>query len=69
MDKMRLLSYLFISNNNLSKEVVQEAERRSNEAPKEFQGREDLQIRSARSVHEEHLESSSYGYADRKSVV
>ena len=62
MERMRLHSSLFRSKKNILKEVLQEAERRSSEAPREFQEREDLPVRSARSVHEEHSESSSYGY-------
>ena len=61
MERMKLISSLFISNNNLPKEDVQEEKRSSSEAPKEFK-KEDLLIRSTRSVHEEHSKSSSHGY-------
>ena len=42
--------------------AFQEEGRRSSEAPKEFQEREELLIRSTRSIHEENSESSSHGY-------
>ena len=62
MNKMILLSSLFISSKNLSKEVEQEEERRSSETPRKFQEKKDLLIRFARSIHEEHSKSSSHGY-------
>ena len=61
MKKMSLISSIFKFNKNLPKEDVQEEKRSSSEAPKEFQ-KEDLPIRSTRSMHEEHYESSSHGY-------
>ena len=62
MNNMSLLSSLFRSSKNLSKEVVQEEERRSSETPRKFQEQEDLPIRSTRYIHEENSKSSSYGY-------
>ena len=62
MKKMILLSSIFKSSKNLSKEVVQEDESRSSETPRKFQEQEDLPIRSTRYTHEEHSESSSHGY-------
>ena len=61
MNKVSLISSIFKFKKSLPKEDVQEEKRSSSEAPKEFQ-KEDLPIRSTRSVHEEHSESSSHGY-------
>ena len=62
MKKIILLSSLFRSSKNISKEVEQEEERRSSETPRAFQEQEDLPIRSIRSIHEENSKSSSHGY-------
>ena len=61
MKNMILISSILRSKKTLPKEDVQEENRSSSEAPKEFQ-KEDLPIRSTRSMHEEHFESSSHGY-------
>ena len=64
MKNMSLLSSVFRSKKNLSKEVEQEEERRSSETPRKFQEQKDLSIRSTRSIHEEHSKSSSHGYVN-----
>ena len=62
MNNMGLFSSDFRYKKNLSKEVEQEEERRSNETPKDFQEQKDLPMRSKRYIHEEHSETSSHGY-------